>query len=138
MGQKLKISTIMTSMILLSGILGFGLSADAQQVPPDIPDEAAAGQAQGCAESGERSSERASAAARNPHCEEEEPEPSPCDTVPEGGDGIITEAELLAVPGATQDDVDNALLVADTDDSGSIDTDDELALLKTFPTFSGC
>jgi len=138
MGQKLKIWATMTSLILLSGILGFGFSADAQEVPPDIPDQAAAGEARGCEESGVRSSERASAAARNPHCDDDPPrtiEGSPCNT---DGNFEITSAELQTELGFSVGDANNAILAADTDVSGGIDSIAELILLNAFPGAGGC
>jgi len=139
MGQKLKIWATMTSMILLSGILGFGSSAYAQESPADLPPQAEAGAAKGCEESGDRSNERASAAARNPHCEEPEPprtiEGSPCNT---NSDFEITSAELQTELLFSVGDANNAITVADTDVSGGVDTLDELALLNTFPGAEGC
>jgi len=125
MGQKLKIWATMTSLILLSGILGFGSSAYAV----DLPSQGQPAQAQnGCDKSDPRSGGNAS---RNPQCVGIE---SPCDT---NDDGTIDVGELLAVP-ATNTQVLDALADADLDGSISINTAEELAILITFPPFEGC
>jgi len=137
MGQKLKILTIMTSMILLSGILGFGFSAYAQESPADLPPQAEAGTAAGCEVSDDRSNERASAAARNPHCEDDTPPPDPlpasdCD---KDSNGEITAAEIEACfgpeidPVTGQQIIDQATIVV-TNDNDVIDTADELVELN--------
>jgi len=123
MGQKLKIWATMTSIVLLSGMLGFGFSAYAQESPADLPPQSDAGQAQGCEESGDRSNERASAAARNPHCEEEPPAFNICDT---NEDGEISRAEVSAFTGLTGTDLDIVMLTATGAVDGIIDTDQEL------------
>jgi len=134
MGQKLKISTRMTSLILLSGILGFGFSADAQEAPPppELPTQAEeAGEAQGCDESGERSNDRASAAARNPHCEDAPVvQLSSCDTNPV--DGTISAVELAAHnPPLTEAEAIPIVAQHDLDFNGSIDTQAEVDSLNT-------
>ena len=117
----------MTSLILLSGMLGFGFS------PAAFADHNATGEqrAEGCGQSDPRSS----AAARNPHCASgsETIETSPCNG---DSDGDITPEELLAagVVGNITD-AQNAIIAAEGGTgNGIIDTQAEYDALKgTFP-----
>ena len=109
----------MTSIILLSGILGFAFSSDAFATH----NPKGKGLAEGC---------QNGVAKNNPHCVGLV---SPCDNNPM--DGIITVAELLAVP-ATVGQITTALAGADLNNSISIDTAAELVILKTFPPFGVC
>ena len=114
----------MTSIILLSGMLGFGFSPSALA----IPEQGENGQAKGCTESDPRSK----AGEQNPHCEEIEID---CDSITD--DGAIDAAELQAArgTGTLQDNQDIIDLIEDAlavDFSGKIDTVDELALLQGF------
>jgi len=127
MGQKLKISATITSIILLSGMLGFGFSPDA--LARHDPNAVGKGLATGCDNKG--------VAKNNPHCDTSEPLPTVEDSPCNDGDGEITVLELLAVP-ATNQQVTDALGGADLNNSISIDTAEELAILITFPPFEGC
>jgi len=130
MGQKLKIWATMTSLILLSGILGFGFSADAQ-VPPEDPPVGNPSQAQnGCDKSDPRSGGNAS---RNPQCDQVETF-TDCDT--DGEFGI--DAAEIADQDPTKDEADGAAVIVtsedlagDSNDNGVIDTAGELILLNS-------
>jgi len=123
MGQRMKIWATMTSIILLSGMLGFGFSPSALA----IPEEGENGQAKGCTESDPRSR----AGEQNPHCEEIEID---CDSITD--DGAIDAEELQAVRGlGTIDDNQDIIdLIEDVvgNDNGVIDTAAELELLQGF------
>jgi len=123
MGQKLKIWATMTSIILLSGMLGFGFSPDA--FAKHDPNKNGNGFAQGCDNQG--------VAKNNPHCEEEAG-PIDCDSITE--DNAIDAEELQAVRGGSigenQDIIDLIELGVGDNDNDVIDTVDELAALQGF------
>ena len=130
MGQKLKISTIVTSIILLSGILGFGFSPDAFATHNDNGN----GFAKGCDNQG--------VAKNNPHCNVEPPRTiatSPCNG-DGSSDGDITAQELVDETGVLIGQVQNDILFATEGDSNSIiDEEDEYArLLQTVPYDTLC
>jgi len=122
MGQKLKIWATMTSIILLSGMLGFGFSPDA--FAKHDPNKTGNGFANGCDNQG--------VAKNNPHCEEETG-PIDCDT---NNDGAIDATELAVVRGGTvpenQTIINNIETGLNVDFSGKIDTVAELAALQGF------
>ena len=122
MGQKLKIWATMTSIILLSGILGFGFSPDASALSEQGAEK---GTANGC-EKG--------VAKNNPHCNGSGGF-TDCDT---DLSGAIEKAEIVAL-GFTSAQADSILANAellvvspDTNMNGKIDTTDELAHLNSF------
>jgi len=125
MGQKLKIWATMTSIILLSGMLGFGFSPDVLATHNDKGES----KAKGCENKNENGNTE-----NNPHCGSE-PLVSPCDNAPM--DGVITVAELFAVP-ATAGEITTALASADLNNSTTIDSAEELAILITFSPFEVC
>jgi len=141
MGQKLKIWATMTSIILLSGILGFGFSPDALATHNPNGE----GKSIGC-EKG--------VAKNNPHCVDEPPAgiESICDTGPEaGGDGKITAAELAAWinpqhdPDLSEEEAQALIALAETNaggGDGDINEADELVelniLLALFPDVDPC
>jgi len=116
MGQKLKIWATMTSIILLSGMLGFGFSPDA--FAGHVDDK---GKSLGCING---------VAKNNPHCEEEPSDPlSSCDT---DGDGTISAEELAENnPPLTLSEAQALVAQHDLDASQSIDTQDEVDSLNT-------
>ena len=131
MGQRMKIWATMTSIILLSGILGFGFS------PVAFAGHDGQGQRQARAEGCTESDPRSSAAARNPHCIDPLP-PSVCDS---NNDGKITAAELAAHTGDSEP-VALAKIRSAEGEGGSnqndvIDTQKELDDLNRLFT-SGC
>ena len=124
MGQKLKIWATMTSLILLSGMLGFGSSADAVE----LPSEGQAADAKGC----EKSDPRSQACASNPHSDGAGGtiETSPCNG---DSNGVITPQELVdagVVDNLT--DAENAIIAAEGGPGGNviIDTQAEYDALK--------
>lgn len=124
MGHRLKIWATMTSIILLSGMLGFGFSPDAFALSSQGE---ANGQAKGC---------QNGTAKNNPHCNGDGSF-TDCDTDMSGDidavelqvsiGGTVAEAQTLI------DDVEDLAILAslDTNDNGDIDTSDELDLLNS-------
>ena len=127
MGQKLKIWATMTSIILLSGILGFGFSPDAFAGHVDNK-----GKALGC-EKG--------MAKNNPHCEDvPPPDPLPanvCDTEPDGDiDAVELAAHIPTTVLLAQGVIDAATSVV-TNGNDVIDTAPELVELNLLLVGSG-
>jgi len=124
MGQKLKIWAIMTSLVLLSGMLGFGFSPDALATHNDN----GKGLAEGCSKG---------VAKNNPHCNGSGGtiQNSPCNG-DGSSDGDITAQELFDL-GLTANltDAQNAIIFAEGGTgNGIIDTQAEYDALKaTFP-----
>ena len=107
----------MTSIILLSGILGFGFSPDAFATHNDN----GKGLAEGCDKKNDNGNTE-----NNPHCASE-PTFNICDT---DMSGDITRAEVSAFTGLTGIDLDIVMLTATGDVNGIIDTQVELAALN--------
>jgi len=125
MGQKLKIWATMTSIILLSGMLGFGFSPDALATHNDN----GKGLAEGCVKKNDNGNKE-----NNPHCTAQEPlPPSVCDNDPE--DGMITAAELAAHTGDSEAVALAKILTVEglggSNTNGVIDTQKELDDLNT-------
>jgi len=123
MGQKLKIWATMTSIILLSGMLGFGFSPDAFATH----NLKGKGLAEGC---------NNGVAKNNPHCGIS----SPCDL---NSDGKITASELVTRFGVSlgqaQTDIGFAEILAGTAvPNGEIETIAELNNLKGIPPYNVC
>jgi len=125
MGQKLKIWATMTSIVLLSGMLGFGFSPDA------FAGHTGNSQAKGCQNS---NPENSSAREQNPHCDGAGGtiQDSPCNP---DSDGDITAQELVDTGRAANTDDANTAIVSAEGGTGNgiIDTQAEYdALLATF------
>ena len=125
MGQKLKIWATMTSIILLSGILGFGFSPDA--FAKHDPNKTGNGFAEGCSNG---------TAKNNPHCSPDGPPAgieSPCDN--STADNAIDNIELAAWvnlqvdPDITEAQAQGIINIIETDlgggGNGVIDTEAE-------------
>jgi len=106
-------------------MLGFGFSPDALATHNDKGES----KAKGCENKNENGNRE-----NNPHCVSE-PLESPCDNNPK--DGVITVVELLTVP-ATAGEITTAFASADLNGSTSIDSAEELVILKTFSPFGVC
>jgi len=124
MGQKLKIWATMTSIILLSGMLGFGFSPDA--FAKHDPNKNGNGLANGCDKG---------TAKNNPHCDGSGGTiaDSPCNF---NGDAVITAQELVDTGRALNiGDANTAIITAEGGTgNGIIDTQAELdSLRSTFP-----
>jgi len=123
MGQRMKIWATMTSIILLSGMLGLGFSPDA--FAKHDPNSTGNGFAKGCDNKNDNGNKE-----NNPHCEDvpDPPAFNICDT---DMDGKLSSDEIKAFTGKSDGDMIILMLSADADSSGFIDTEAELASLNT-------
>jgi len=121
MGQKLKIWATMTSIILLSGMLGFGFSPDALATHNDKGES----KAKGCELKNENGNTE-----NNPHCVDDTP-PDPLTNCDLNLDGVIDLGEIIAAnPPITPVDAAIALAGADGNTNGIIDNQGEVDTLN--------